>query len=167
MRDLLAARTELAEVEAEMVRCLDELGVREVLCSIAGLSAVGAAAILAQSGDLKRFANARSLVKHAGLNPSENTSGAFRGRTRVSKRGRPGLRLAAWRATWAVIRNNEVMAGRYQYLTGRATNRLTARQAHAACAGTLLRWIHALAATGQAFDPAVAGCAGHVLTRAA
>jgi hypothetical protein len=40
-------------------------------CRTAGLSAIGAAAILAETGDPCRFATARALVKHAGLAPRE------------------------------------------------------------------------------------------------
>ena len=40
---------------------------------IPGISAVGAAAILAETGDPHRFATGRALVKHAGLAPREKT----------------------------------------------------------------------------------------------
>jgi transposase len=79
-----------------------------------GLSAVGAAAILAETGDPRRFAAARAVVKHAGLAPREKLSGAFTGRTRLTGQGRPGLRLAAWRAVWGAQRANPVYAARYQ-----------------------------------------------------
>jgi hypothetical protein len=46
----------------------------------------------------------RALVKHGGLCPRENASGAAQGKTTISGRGRPGLRLAAWRAIWAAMR---------------------------------------------------------------
>jgi hypothetical protein len=52
---------------------------------------LGAAAILAQTGDPRRFASARALVKHAGLAPREKLSGAFVGRTKLTGQGRPGL----------------------------------------------------------------------------
>ena len=152
MDDLRSARTKLAEVEAAMTALLDELGLTELVDSVSGLSRAGAAAILAESGDPARFTSARALVKHAGLNPAENTSGAFRGRTHTSKRGRPRLRLAAWRAAWALIRHNPVMAARYQHLTTRTDNRLNPRQAHAACAATLLRWLHAIITTATPYD---------------
>jgi hypothetical protein len=38
------------------------------------------------------------------LCPRENASGAAQGKTTISGRGRPGLRLAAWRAVWAAMR---------------------------------------------------------------
>lgn len=157
LSDLREARTKRVGVAEQMVTQLQWLGVAEPLASIPGLSPIGAACILAETGDPARFATARSLVKHAGLNPTENTSGGFRGRTRISKRGRPGLRLAAWRATWTLIRHNRVTAARYQYLTGRDQHRLTGGQAHAACAAALLRWIHAIATTRRRWDPSIAG----------
>jgi transposase len=70
----------------------------QLATSITGLSALGAAAILAETGDVTRFATARALVKHAGLAPREKLSGTFVGRTKLTGQGRPGLRLAAWRA---------------------------------------------------------------------
>ena len=54
---------------------------------------VGAAAILAETGDPRRFATARALVKHAGLAPREKLSGTFVGRTKLTGQGRPGC---AW-----------------------------------------------------------------------
>jgi transposase len=54
-----------------MTAVLDELQRTELATSIHGLSPVGAAAILAETGDPSRFATARALVKHAGLAPRE------------------------------------------------------------------------------------------------
>ena len=102
-----------------MVAVLHELGLTELACSIEGLSPVGAAAILAQTGDLRRFTSARAVVKHAGLAPRERLSGTFTGKARLTGAGRPGLRLAAWRATWAALQNNRVYAARYRHLTTR------------------------------------------------
>ena len=164
--DLRTARAKLAEVETAMTAIVAELGLGDLVASIPGLSLPGAAAILAECGDPTRFTSGRALVKHAGLNPAENTSGAFRGHTRTSKRGRPRLRLAAWRAAWALIRHNPVAAARYQHLTTRTDNPLTTRQAHAACAATLLRWLYAIITTGTAYDPALAAGAPATVTAA-
>jgi transposase len=101
LADWRSARTRLAHVEARMVEVLDELGLTELVTSIPGVSAVGAAAILADTGDPTRFDSPRALVKHAGLAPRDNNSGTFKGRSKISRRGRPRLRLAAWRASGA------------------------------------------------------------------
>jgi Transposase IS116/IS110/IS902 family len=126
----LAARQDrLADTEQRMAAVLDELGLSALVTSITGLSAVGVAAILAETGDPRRFATARALVKHAGLAPREKLSGAFTGRTRLTGQGRPGLRVAAWRAVWGAQRANPVYGARYQYLTSREHNKLTPTQA--------------------------------------
>lgn len=160
-RSLLAR---LAEAEGRMCAVLDELGLTGLVTSIDGLSALGAAVILAETGDLSRFASARSVVKHAGLNPAENTSATLAGRTRISRRGRPGLRTAAWRATWAGLRHNQVLRARYAHLTGRDGARLADGQARAACAAALLRWLYAVITRRQAWDARIA--AGTIPARA-
>ncbi len=96
------------------------------------------------------------MVKHAGLAPRENLSGAFAGRTKLTGQGRPGLRLAAWRAVWAAQRANPVYRARYQYLTSREHNKLTPTQAQTVIAAAILRQLHAVITTGQAWDPVTA-----------
>lgn len=108
-----------------MVDLLDDLGLTMLVTSIPGLSALGAATILAETGDPARFETARAMVKHAGLCPRDNASGTYQGKTTISGRGRPQLRLAAWRAVWAALHTNPVLATRYAHLTGRADNKLT------------------------------------------
>jgi transposase len=115
---------------------------------------------LAETGDPARFATPRALDGHAGLCPRDNASGAHQGKTPISGRGRPGLRVAAWRAVWAAMPDNPVMAARFGYLTTRQDNRLARQQARTACAAALLRWIHVVITRQVAWDPAIAaGCA--------
>jgi transposase len=120
------------------------------------VSAAGAAAILAETGDPRRFATGRAVVKHAGLAPREKLSGAFTGRTRLTGQGRGGLRLAAWRAVWGAQRANPVYRARYQHLTSREQNRLTPTQAQTVIAAAILRQMHAIITTGRARDPLLA-----------
>ncbi|WP_425444463.1 transposase [Saccharothrix carnea] len=83
------------------------------------LSAVGAAAILAETCDPRRFTTTRALVEHAGLAPREKSSGMFTGRAELTGQARPGLRLAAWRTVWGAHRANPVHAARYRHLNTR------------------------------------------------
>ena len=100
LKDWRAAKARRVEVQTCMLEILDELELADVAGSIPGVSAIGVAAILAETGDPTRFDSPRALVKHAGLCPRENNSGTSTGRSRISGRGRPRLRLAAWRAVW-------------------------------------------------------------------
>jgi transposase len=161
LQDWNHAHRRLADTEQRMMGVLDGLGLTELVTSITGLSAIGAAAILAETGDPRRFATARALVKHAGLAPREKLSGTFAGRTKLTGQGRPGLRLAAWRAVWGAQRANSVYRARYQHLTGRQINKLRPTQAQTVIAAAILRHLHAVITTGQAWDPVIATLGNH------
>jgi hypothetical protein len=156
IRDWRRALDELADVEGRMLDVLDTLQLTELATSIDGLSAVGAAAILAEAGDPARFDCARTWVKHAGLCPRANESGTFAGQTKISGRGRPALRTAAWRAVWGALRHNPVYAARFQHLRTRADNPLRDGQARAAIAAALLRQLFVVVTRRVAWNPAIA-----------
>ena len=139
-----------------MAEVLDELELTSLVTSIHGISAVGAAAILAETGDPHRFATARAMVKHAGLAPREKLSGTFVGRTKLTGQGRPRLRVAAWRAVWGSLQTNTVYAARYRHLTTREHNKLKPTQAQTVLAAAILRHLHAVVTTGQAWNPEIA-----------
>ena len=174
--DLARTRAQLRAVEGEMVAVLAGLGLSR-LAGIPGLSAVGAAAILAETGDPRRYNSSSSLVKHAGLAPAENASGAFAGQPRISRRGRPGLRLTVWRAVWPMLQFNPVLAAKYQALAGTAGDgagtrpaaaaRTRRAKARVACAASLLRWIYSMTVHGTSWDPAAAGRGQHLPAEAA
>lgn len=164
LEDLKAARAHRGQLEAEMTGLLEELGIDHArICEIPGLTPAGLAAILAETGDLRQYESSSSVVKHSGMSPARNESAAFHGKTRVSRRGRPALRLAAWRATWAVLRHCDVLAAKHTALTSRSgEDKLAAAQARVACAASLLRWIYALTVHRTRWDPRIAaGDLGH------
>jgi transposase len=175
--DLQRTRAQLRATEADMVAVLADLGLLR-LAGIPALTAVGAAAILAETGDPRRYDGSSSLVKHAGMSPADNASGAFAGQAHISRRGRPALRLAVWRAVWPMLQFNPVMAAKYQAMTratdaaaaDAGTQHATAAQAAArarrararvACAASLLRWIYCMTVHGTSWDPAVAAGSRH------
>lgn len=157
LEDWRAVTARRAQVQTCMLEILDELELAELADSIPGVSSIGVAAILAETGDPTRFDSPRALVKHAGLCPRENNSGTSTGRSRISGRGRPGLRLAAWRAVWGAQRHNPVMTTRYRHLTTRETNPLSDGQAKAALAAALLRWIYVITTQRVAWNATQAG----------
>ena len=155
-QDWMAALAAQADAEARMLAVLGQLDLTGLVTTIPGLSAVGAAVILAQTGDPARYDSPRAWVKHAGLAPVANESGKYRGRTRSSGRGRPGLRTAAWRAMFGAVRCNPVYAARLTYLTTRKVNPLSTGQAHAALSAALLRQLHVVITRRVPWDPAIA-----------
>jgi transposase len=157
--DWQRALGEIERVETRMLTCLDALELTELAASIPGVSPVGVAAILAQTGDPARYDSARTWVKHAGLCPRDNESGTFAGTTTISRRGRPALRTAAWRAVWGALRHNRVYRARYEHLTGRSHHPLRDGQARAAIAAALLRQLFIVITRRVAWDPDIAS--GH------
>lgn len=155
-QDWMSALAALDDTESRMLAVLDELELTSLVTTIPGLSAVGAAVILAETGDPARYDTPRAWVKHAGLAPQANESGKYRGKTRHSGRGRPALRTAAWRAIWGALRCNQVYADRHAALTTRDTGRLTNGQAHAALAAAMLRQLAAVVTRRVPWDPAIA-----------
>jgi hypothetical protein len=67
--------------------------------------------------------------RNAGLFPRDSASGQHQGKTSISGKGRPALRLAACRAVWAALPDNPVPAARFAYLTSGEHNRLARQQA--------------------------------------
>jgi transposase len=178
LADLQRTRSLLRAVEADMTGVLTGLGLAR-LGAIPGLTLTGAAVILAEAGDPHRYETSSSLVKHAGLSPADNASGASEGSSHISRRGRPALRTAVWRAIWGLLKHNPVMTARYQALTaaagqqareaaararpGSAQAAQAARAARAArakarvaCAASLLRWIYFMTVHGADWDPVAA-----------
>jgi transposase len=102
--DWLATHRRLLDTETRMTTVLDQLRLTELATSITGLSAIGAAAILAETGDPNRFATARAVVKHAGLAPREKLSGTFiapheTDRARTARTAAGGVASGLGRAT--------------------------------------------------------------------
>jgi len=174
LSDLRRARAQLRDTGAAMVTALGDLGLAR-LGDIPGLSATGAAAILAETGDPKRYDTSSSVARHAGMSPSDNASGAFDGQAHISRRGRPGLRLTVWRAVWPMLTHNPVMAAKYHAMTETADQAAADRAAGAghasaaaraarsrrararvACAAALLRWIYSIVVHGTSWDEDVA-----------
>ncbi len=79
----------------------------ESLRSLPGVGPVLALTILAEGGDLRRFAHHRQFLKYCGLDLAKSQSGQFRGQEKLSKRGNARLRFAFWFAATIAVRMRE------------------------------------------------------------
>ena len=133
----------------------------ELVTSIPGISAVGAAAILAETGDPTRFDSPRALVKHAGLCPRENSQ-RHRHRPVADLRARP-TPAAAGRLARGVGRPAQQSGdGRPLPAPDHPQSQPAVDgQARAAFAAALLRWLHVIVTRHVTWDVALAG-AGHL-----
>lgn len=93
--ELCRIRTELEETAHELLQ--DQLDY-QILRSVPGVGPIIALTVLAEADDLRRFRHERQFLKFRGLDLATSQSGAYRGRTQLSKRGNSRLRAALWMA---------------------------------------------------------------------
>src|SRR5690625_2781341 len=98
--DLATVQLEKIEQEAEAV--LDKITYAKKILDIKGISETTLGGILGEAGDLSNFAHGNSLLRHAGLNLAEASSGKWKGQIVVSKRGRSRLRHYLFLATMSL-----------------------------------------------------------------
>ncbi|HEY3368368.1 MAG TPA: IS110 family transposase [Symbiobacteriaceae bacterium] len=91
----------MAQTEEAMAAALKATGLAPYLLSVRGVGVVTAASFLGETGDLSRYEDPRQLQKLAGYNLKENSSGQHKGQTRITKRGRPGLRCPCTKLLWS------------------------------------------------------------------
>jgi transposase len=109
----------------------------EALQAFRGISAIHAVRIVAELGDLTRFASARRLMGYLGMIPSEDSSGRRRRQGSITKAGNSSARRAfieaGWayahpaRVSWVIARRQTGLARNVTDLAWRAQLRLCAR----------------------------------------
>ena len=131
----------IAEIEGEMEITLGRIPYSSKLLSIKGLGTVTVAGLIGEVGDFKKFRTQSEITKLAGLDLYEVSSGKWKGRRRISKRGRSLLRKILYYAAIQTIRKNGILHDYYTRLTDRGMKRMMAL---VAVSRKLLRIIHAV-----------------------
>ena len=123
------------------------------LLAIKGVGMVAVAIFVSEIGDIRRFKDPRQVIKYAGLNLRENSSGKHKGKTTISKRGRRRLRHALYQTMIPILATNEEFRSLHQRNLTRTENPLTKMQSLIALCGKLVRVIFALLTKGVEYDP--------------
>ncbi|MGG3471623.1 transposase, partial [Neobacillus pocheonensis] len=89
----------LEQVERQLGTLLEGIPLVSQLRSVKGLGTIYIAAILSGAGDLRQYTHGRQLLRRAGLNLAESTSGKRKGEIVISKRGNAKLRKYMYLAT--------------------------------------------------------------------
>jgi len=131
----------IAEIEAEMVMTLHRIPVSRRLLSIKGLGVVSVAGLIGEVGDFSKFRTRSEIMKLAGLDLYEVSSGRRKGERRISKRGRSLLRKILYYAAIQMVKTNGIMYDYYTRLTNRGMLKM---KALIAVARKLLGIIHAI-----------------------
>jgi len=142
-----------ADVEAKLEAVMDTLQLGKVLQSMLGVGPIISAAFMGEVGDISRFTNWKQVRSLAGLNLVENSSGQHKGKTKVSKRGRPYLRHMLYMAGECGCRCNPEMHKFYRYMRDRKNNPLNPQQAFVATGLKIMRILFHMAKTGETYNP--------------
>ncbi len=93
-----------------------ELSETKYLRCVPGIGLVTVATLLGETGGLRHYRSAEDVIKLAGLNLYEVSSGQHRGKRRITRRGRSLLRAALYRAAVCVVRRSGLLREFYERL---------------------------------------------------
>lgn len=101
-------------LETEMLRHLEQIPYSRLVLSLKGVGPVTAAGLIGEVGDFTKFGTISEVLKLAGLDLYEVSSGKHKGKLRISKRGRPFMRKLLYLAALSTVRKGGVMHEWYQ-----------------------------------------------------
>jgi len=153
MRQLLESlelvEQRLQEVEAAQHAALEKVPYAELLLTVPQLGSVTVATILGETGDLRNYKNAEMVIKMAGYNLYTISSGMFRGKTRITKRGRPMLRRYLFLAACRLSKKGAPLREFHERLTARKAK----PQVLVGSCRKLLRLLVAMVRDGKPYEP--------------
>jgi transposase len=139
---------QLGEVERRMAAELERVEYAEHLLSVPGFGPITVATLLGEFGDLRDYRVAKQLIKMAGLDLAEDSSGERQGHHHISRRGRPYARQMLYMAALSAGRG--ALSKRRDRLVQEKKKSKQAAIVANACA--LLRISHALVRDDVDFD---------------
>ena len=140
----------IAKVEKEVASLLAK--VEPNITTIPGVSTTTGAQIAAEIGDVRRFRNAASIVKYAGLNSGVDESGKFSAEgVPITKHGSPYLRRSLWLAANRARQYDPKLKEYYDKLRRKGKPH---RVAVTAVARKLCHVVYAVMRDGEPYDPA-------------
>lgn len=138
------------QLEEEIGEHLKQAPGANVLLTVRGFGRMTVAGILANTGNLADYQHPDEVIKLAGLNLFEISSGKRKGRLHISKRGRAQLRKILYMAALRVVQFNAPFQEYYQGLVRRGVKRIPAL---VAVMRKILRVIWRMVGNDEAFDP--------------
>lgn len=148
---LAAVGEERKNLEEKIKNCLPEVPGAALLLSVPDFGVWTVAAILAQTGDLRNYEHPDQVIKLAGLNLYEISSGQHKGRVRITKRGQAAFRQILYMAALRACRGQGTLHSYYGSLVGRG---LAPTSALVAIMRKLLRVSWTLVTKSVSFDRA-------------
>lgn len=144
----------LDELEKQLEEIVLTIPGAERLLEVKGIGIKTLAGFLAEIGDITRFSHPKQIIKLAGLNLRENSSGEHKGETTITKRGRSRLRAILFRAILPMAAKNQEFNMLHKYYTTKKENPLKKKQSLIALCCKLIRIAYTLITKDVAYDPA-------------
>jgi len=154
-------KRQISILEKDINNYLKELG--QTLTTIKGIGPILASEVIAEVGDVNTFSNGRQLVKLAGLDTVENSSGQTRRKRYISKKGISSLRTTSILSAFSLIRSCPPFTDYFLYETKVLGKK--PMQAVIAVADKFLRICFYMLKNKTSFDPKKVGT-GNLKTKA-
>ena len=114
------------------------------------LTELMAARIISETGPLKDFASYRQLLRYAGLNLCERSSGVWRGKTKIGRRGRANLRHVLNQWTLSLVCRDRLYAEYYR--RKRDDEKMPGSKAMVAVMRKALKMLYGWSLSSEGFD---------------
>ena len=141
------------KITNQMVEILEQLRINDPLIpppTPAFISEKNLARLLAETGPLADFDNWRKLMRYAGLNLKTRQSGTFKGKDKISKKGRSLLRKVLHCIALPLVKRSSLY-GEY-YHKKKDVTKMPGNKAMTIVARQLLKKIFGWSRSGEAFD---------------
>ena len=142
----------IEELEEKITKIVKKISGVSKIIEIKGVGIKTIFGFIAEVGDINRFNHPKQVIKLAGLNVKENSSGKYKGKTTISKRGRRKLRAIIFRAILPLAAKNEEFNLLHKYYTTRDVNPLKKMQSLIALCQKLIKIIYKLMVSNTDYD---------------
>jgi transposase len=116
----------IESLENQMKHHLNKVPYSYSILSIKGIGEVTAAGLIAEVGDFRKFTTISEVMKLAGLDLYEISSGRKKGQRRISKRGRSYLRKVLYFAAVNMVKKKGILHAHHQQMVGRGMPKMKA-----------------------------------------
>jgi transposase len=113
-------------LENQLDEYLQQIPYSSSILSVKGIGVVTTAGLIGEVANFKKFDTISEIMKLAGLDLYEISSGKHRGQRRISKRGRPLMRKLLFFAAINAVKTNGIMHETYQRMLDRGMLKMKA-----------------------------------------
>jgi transposase len=122
------------------------------IASIKGIGIISAFAIVSEIGDIRRFDSPKQIIKYAGLNLVENSSGKHKSKRKISKRGRSKLRKILYMCVFTMVSTNKEFRYIHKYNTIKRHMPMKKKKSIVALTHKLVKIIYSLVVNDEIYD---------------